>query len=260
MSDMRKGWVLVTGASSGIGAQLARIAARDGYDVVVSARSKEPLETLADEIRAGGQKVEIVLADLAIEGGADALWTAATDGREISILINNAGLGAHGNFADADGWAREYASMQVNAMSLMLLMKLAIRTMKSAGHGRILNVASTAAFMPGPGMAVYHASKAFVLSLSESVAYELRGSGVTVTALCPGATKTNFFADAKIENTRLVRAGATAVGPVAQAGWTGMMRAKRIVIPGILNKIIVFSGRITPRWLMTSITGFLWSK
>ncbi len=180
-------WALITGASDGLGRAFARLAAAEGYDLVLTARREDLLEALAAELRAAhGVTVEVLPADLSREGEAERLWAAASAGRPIAVLVNNAGLGAHGAFADRAEWAREYQSVMVNVVSATVLLKEAVTAMAAGAGGRVLNVASTAAYMPGPWMAVYHATKAHLLSLSEAVAHELRGSGITVTALCPG--------------------------------------------------------------------------
>ena len=250
-ADMDK-WTLVTGASSGIGADFARIAARERRNVAISARRKDRLEALAEELRSlGAPQVEIVQADLAEPGAADALWAAATAKGQVEILVNNAGLGTHDPFA-TDNWAREETMLEVNVMAMTRLMKLAVQHMLEAGAGRIINVASVAGFMPGPGMAAYHASKAYVVSLSEAVAEELRGTNVTVTALCPGATESEFFDSADMRDVRLVkRTKLPTAMSVAQAGWAGAKGGRRIIVPGGMNWVFTQAPRFVPKaWLM----------
>ena len=193
------------------------------------------------------------------------LWAQATEGRTIDMLVNNAGLGRNGPFAPDNvtgaDWAREVNSMQVNMTALTRLMKLAIPHMQTGDGGRILNVASTAAFLPGPNMAVYHATKAFVLSLSEAVAFELRGTGVTVSALCPGATQTNFFNDADMHGIRLLKFAPPApADKVAQVGWDGALRGRSVIVPGLLNKVFAFLPRISPRVMVVWVTNIFMSK
>ena len=177
------------------------------------------------------------------------------------MLVNNAGLGSNGAFAEGQNWARELASVNVNMLALTRLMKLAVPHMQGLEKGCVLNVASVAGFAPGPNMAVYHATKAYVLSLSEAVAEELRGTNVTVTALCPGATATNFFEDADMHGVRLLKlARPMASGPVAELGWRGALTGKRIVVPGLMNKLFAFSPRLTPRAITTRVAAQIMGK
>jgi len=258
---MAEGWTLVTGASKGIGKELARIAAREGHALILSARSKDQLEALAEELRtAHGGEVVVIVADLTRADAAADLWRAASAGRRIDILVNNAGLGRNGAFAEA-GWARELASINVNITALTELMKRAVVDMLAAGGGQILNLASTAAFMPGPGMAVYHATKSYVLSLSEAVSEELRGTPVSVTALCPGATATHFFADAEMESMALLRySKPPSAESVARVGWRAMKAGKRAVVPGAMNKAFAFLPRLVPIPLASRITAKFLAK
>jgi uncharacterized protein len=255
-------WALITGASEGLGREFADIAAADGYDLILAARSASKLAEVANEaqVKHGVQAI-VIPADLSVTGAADRLWTAATEGREIAVLVNNAGLGRNGPFVDAKGWAREEQSVQVNLVALTALMKRAVVAMTAQGGGRVLNVGSAAGFMPGPNMAVYHATKAYVQSLSEAVADELRGSAVTVTVLCPGATQTSFFRNDDAEKaTLLTKLPLPSARSVALAGWRGMLRGKRIVVPGVQNKVSVFLPRILPRWMVTQVTGMLLAR
>ena len=257
------GWVLITGASEGLGREFARLAARDGHMLVLSARRAAVLETLAAELSAEfGVEALVLPADLSQEGEAEKLWAGATaGGREIAVLVNNAGLGAGGRFADPAEWAREYDSVRVNVLSASVLMKAAAVEMAARGRGRILNVASTAAFMPGPGMAVYHATKAYLLSLSEAAGCELAGSGVTVTALCPGATRTGFFRAGGIEGETLIqRLPMGRADRVAAAGWSAMKRGRRVAVPGIDNKIFAVLPRFAPRRMVAWMAGLFLSR
>ena len=248
-------WALITGASEGLGRAFARLAAEDGFGLILSARRVDLLEALAVDLRAAhGVAVEVIAADLSAEGEADRLWRAASAGREIAVLVNNAGLGAAGAFAEREDWAREYASVMVNVVSATVLMKEAVSAMAAGNGGRVLNVASTAAYMPGPGMAVYHATKAYMLSLSEAVAHELRGSGITVTALCPGATRTGFFRAAKVEGNSLIqRLPMPSAEKVAMKGWAAMKEGRRAAVPGIDNKVFAFVPRIAPKALVLRV-------
>ena len=254
-------WTLITGASEGLGVEFARIAAKENRNVILAARSKDKLEKVAEEVRGHGVEALVIPADLSNMEEVDRLWTEATDGREIDVLVNNAGLGYNGPFEAGQGWERELASINVNMLALTRLMKLAIPHMQALPKGRILNVASVAGFTPGPNMAVYHATKAYVLSLSEAVAEELRGSTVTVTALCPGATATNFFEDADMDGVRLLKMAAPMKAKdVAEMGWLQARIGKRIVVPGAMNKVFAFLPRISPRGVTTRIAAQIMGK
>ncbi|HZC76160.1 MAG TPA: SDR family oxidoreductase, partial [Ktedonobacterales bacterium] len=193
---------LVTGASSGIGEELARLFARDGYDLVLVARGKTQLEALAAELRQRhGVSLTVLATDLAQPAAAQAIYDELTRaGITVDVLVNNAGYATYGSFTEIPA-ETELAMLQVNMAALTHLCKLFLPPMVRRGSGRVLNVASTAAFQPGPLMAAYYASKAYVLSLSEALANELRGTGVTVTALCPGPTRSGFQSRAKMEDS-----------------------------------------------------------
>jgi hypothetical protein len=252
-------WALVTGASEGLGREFADLAAAAGHPVILAARQKDKLGALAEDLRAR-HRVEVVVipVDLADAAEAERLWTEASAGRRIGILVNNAGLGRNGAFADPEGWGREWASLQVNAVALTVLMKRAVAAMVTQGGGRVLNVASTAGFVPGPNMAVYHATKAYVLSLTEAVSVELKGTPVMVTALCPGATRTEFFkADAAENASFLTKMPLPSARSVAEAGWRAMLAGRVIHVPGVQNKISAFLPRILPRRWVAMVTGAL---
>ena len=254
-------WTLITGASEGLGVEFARIAAAEGRNLILTARSEDKLTALADELRSDTVEIVVIPADLNDLAQAEKMWTKASKTRRIDILINNAGLGRHGRFDDADGWERELTTLNVNITALSLLMKRAIVHMQANGGGRMMNLASTAAFMPGPNMAVYHATKAYVLSLSEAVAEELRGTGITVTAVCPGATSTAFFDAADMGGVNLLKIGKPmAASPVARTAWNAMLKGRRIIIPGLMNKIFAFLPRISPRAMVTYITSKVMGK
>jgi short-subunit dehydrogenase len=242
---------LITGASSGIGADLARLFARDGYDLVLVARREEKLHELAKEL---GVTATVIAADLSKPDAAQQIVSKLVDKSiNIDVLVNNAGLGLAGPFI-ANDFAKDLEMIQVNIVALTQLTKLLLPGMVSRKQGRILNVASTAAFQPGPLMAVYYATKAYVLSFSEAIADELRDTGVTVTALCPGPTATGFGNVAGMEQTRLF----TLMNPmssadVAKIGYEAMKRGRRVVVTGVMNKVLVQSIRISPRWMVTMI-------
>jgi len=245
---------LITGASGGIGFELAKLFARDKYNLVLVARSKEKLQQRADELRKlGSPFVTVHWFDLAELDAPDKLFQRTERGNiQVDILINNAGYGVRGAFAKTN-LDDELEMMQLNMIALTHLTKLYLPQMIKRGHGRIMQVASTAAFQPGPFMAVYYASKAFVLSFSEALYEELQGTGVTVTALCPGATETDFAKRAKMSNSKLFLKGAMDAKTVAEEGYQGLMDGKAVVITGTRNKLMTFSERFAPRSMVRKI-------
>ncbi len=244
---------LVTGASFGIGLEMARVLAREGHDLVLVARSVEKLNEVARELEKEGVKIHILVRDLSLPGSAKSLYEeVVSQGYPVSWLINNAGHGLHGRFDEMDP-ARITGMLRLNIESLTELTRFFIPGMRSAGYGRILNVASTAAFQPGPLMAAYYASKAYVLMFSEAVAEELRGSGVKVSTLCPGPTHSEFQERAGMGHVELFKRFSMDPLKVAKAGVHGMKKGKRVIIPGLLNKILAFSTRLSPRWLIPKI-------
>ncbi len=254
-------FTLITGASEGLGVEFARIAAGEGHSLILTARSKDKLNALAAELRTDTNEVVVIPADLSNLDDVDRLWTQATDGREINVLVNNAGLGYNGPFEAETGWDRELASINVNLIALTRLMKLAVPHMKPLNKARILNVASVAGVMPGPNMAVYHATKAYVLSLSQAVAEELRGTNVTVTALCPGATATNFFDEADMHGVRLLKLSPPAkAADVAAIGWLKARVGQRIVVPGVMNTLFVILTRALPGSWVTRMASDIMGK
>lgn len=249
---MGRGTALITGASGGIGAELAKLCAAGGYDVVLVARRAALLEGLAGELAARhGIEARVVTADLAREAAPEQIL-AAVDPRTIEILINNAGFGVHGPFA-ATRWEDQQRLLQVNIIALTRLTRLLLPDMLRRGSGRILNVASTAAFVPGPLMATYYASKSFVLSFSLAVAREVRGTGVTVTALCPGPTRTGFAEAAGISGSRLFRGSAMPAAQVAREGYHAMMAGRAEAIAGARNRWMMLATRLAPRGLLAAL-------
>lgn len=248
--------VLITGASGGIGLDLAREFARHGYNLILTARNVDRLQEIAAELRDTGVRVEVIARDLANAQAAAALLREIRErGLVVNILVNNAGFGLHGKFAEL-GVAEQVGMIQLNVTTLVALTRLLLPGMLERKHGRILNVASTAAFQPGPFMAVYYASKSFVLSFSEALAEELRGSGVTVTALCPGPTRTGFGERSGMDKTALFQAAAVMdSGSVARAGFEGCVRGKRLVIPGMMNSLGALGTRFMPRALLARVIG-----
>jgi uncharacterized protein len=247
--------VLVTGASSGIGAELARVFAKGGASLVLTARSVDKLEALASELRqTHGGTVRVVAADLGAQDGLERLLQRLSEEAvPVDVLVNNAGYAGFGPFTETR-WAEEAGMLQLNVVSLTELTKRLLPGMVARGRGGVLNVASTAAFQPGPLMAVYYATKAYVLSFSEALAEELRGSGVVVTALCPGATESGFQVRAAMQASKLVNGKRLMdAATVAQAGYDGFRRGSPVVIPGFQNRLLVQSVRFTPRRWVTRI-------
>jgi hypothetical protein len=252
---------LITGASGGIGLELAKLFARDGHDLVLVARSGPPLEELARECESRhAVKALVRPADLSRSDAPQEIFVELQrEAVHVDFLVNNAGFGAHGAFADVES-KTHLDIVQVNVVALTHLTRLFLPDMLARRSGRILNVASTAAFVPGPYMSVYYASKAFVLSHSVALSRELRRSGVTVTALCPGPTRTGFQARANMADAKLFRVSVMSSMAVARAGYEGMLRGRRIVIPGISNKLSARAGRMAPLGLVSRVTGWLNGK
>lgn len=250
--------VVVTGASSGLGASFARLAAQDGHDVVLVARRREQLEQLAAQLTAEhGVETHVIAQDLSAPGGAEAVWNEIVQrGITVDQLINNAGVGTNGAFATADT-ERELAMVSLNVNALVHLTKLALPGMIERKSGRILNVSSTAGFLPGPFMAGYYATKAFVTSFSQALSYELKGSGVTVTVLCPGPTATEFAGTAGVAGSRLFAMGTMTADKVAKLGYRGMQRGRTRVVAGLRNKLTVQSLRTAPTAMATRIAATL---
>jgi uncharacterized protein len=258
MTNATRPIALVTGASSGIGADLARELARDGYDLVLSARTVAPMQALAAELEAHGANATVIAADLGQPGAAARLVSEIESrGLTIDVLVNNAGLGAIGRIDQMDP-QRIGDMLQVNVVALTELTRLLLPGMVARRHGKVLLVASTASFQPGPRMAVYFATKAYVLSLGEALAYELRGTGVTVTTLCPGATATNFFTVAGAAEIALHPAMSAA--KVARLGYRAMKAGRRVVIAGLLNRVLAVAGRHAPHSLTLPATNALMAR
>jgi len=251
-------WTLVTGASSGIGAELARSFAAAGRHVVLAARRRDKLEALAREIEAAHRcRAEIVVADLEDPAGPDALL-AEVAARNITVhtLVNNAGFGLKGPFAEQDP-ARIEGMVTLNVTALTRLSRAILPGMIARKEGGILNVASTAAFQAGPNLAVYYATKAFVLSLSEALHEEAKPHGVTVTALCPGPTQSEFAERAGMADSKLFRRAAMSAAEVARAGVDGYRAGHAVVIPGPQNAFGAFMAGILPRAVTRKIAGRL---
>lgn len=250
---------LITGASMGLGAEFARCFIRDGHDVVLVARSASKLEELAGKLeQEHGGKAHVLPADLSRPETPERLFEeVAARGLEVEFLVNNAGFGSSGPFLDQD-LAKEAEMVEVNCTALLKLTHLFGRPMRERRSGRILNIASTAGFQPGPYMATYFATKAFVVSHTEALAYELKDSGVTVTCYCPGATHTEFTARAGNGKTRLFdRPGVAKAPDVAEDAYRAMMKGRVLSIHGVLNWIGMQAGRVSPRAVMRGVAASL---
>jgi uncharacterized protein len=247
---------LVTGASVGIGRELAELFARDGHHLVLVARNESQLQELAKRLRDQYHvNADVIVQDLSTAEAPQRIFEQVQS-KQIDYLVNNAGFGSHGPFAEADV-ANEMAMIRVNISALTHLTRLFLPPMLKRRSGRIMNVASVAAFLPGPLMAVYYATKAYVLSFSEALASEIAGSGVTVTALCPGPTITQFQIRAGIANTPLFRMGAMTSAKAARLGYNAMMGGRRTIVTGFSNKFSAFGTRFFPRRTAAAIAKYL---
>jgi uncharacterized protein len=257
MSSEPRGLVVVTGASGGIGYELCKLFARDGYPLLLTARNGDKLSSFAQELTAAhGVNVATSPLDLAAPDAPGRLFEAAQrQDRPVDVLVNNAGFGHYGPFANSDLTAT-LQMLQVNVVALTHLTRLFLPGMVQRNSGWIMNVASTAAFEPGPLMAVYFASKAYVLHFSEALAEELRLTKVCVTAFCPGPTATGFEARAGLGESKLFTGrNIMSAEAVAEVGYRGLMRGRRIVIPGLLNKMVTSSVRFLPRRIVAAVVG-----
>jgi short-subunit dehydrogenase len=245
---------LITGASGGIGYELALLFARDGFDCIVVARSHDKLNALASRMESEFRVKTLVLSkDLSKPAAVDEIHEeVSAASMQVDVLVNNAGFPVYGLFSETD-LQIELEMLQVNVIALTALTKLFLKGMVERRYGRILNLASTAAFEPGPLMAVYYASKAYVLSFSEALANELRGTGITVTTLAPGPTRTGFQKRGQLEDSRLVQGEIADAQSVALAGYRGLMAGKTLVIPGFTNKLIPLIVRVSPRGMITRV-------
>ncbi len=248
--DLRGKRALVTGASAGIGREIARVLAAHGAHLILTARRRDRLEELADTLgRSHGAEVDVMESDLADPGGAQALIEAVESRHPIvDVLVNNAGSGIHGHGLDHE-WEAEARMLQLNVVSLAQLTKHFARAMVRRGSGRILQVASTAAFQPCPSYAAYGASKAFVLHQSEALAEELRDSDVKITVLCPGSTNTEFFEVSGNERNQMQVSTSLDPDVVARQGVAAMLTGKRVIVTGLSNKITSTGVRLLPRRL-----------
>jgi short-subunit dehydrogenase len=253
---------LITGASSGIGEAFAREFARQGFDLVLVARRADALQQLAAEL---GEKypvdIRVQACDLLAANATTELFEACA-GLDIDVLVNNAGLMYHGSFAEEE-LANIDAIVGLNVACLTRLSRLFLVPMLAKGSGRILNISSTTGFKAGPTVAVYAASKAYIISFTEALAEELRGSGVTATAFCPGSTDTAMVATSFGEDLRTDPVGSLLMMPaeaVARSGFKACMSGEVIAIPGTANNIISSLGRLQPRWMSRRLQAYLYRK
>jgi hypothetical protein len=253
---------LITGASGGIGYELAKLFAKDHYNLVLVARSSDKLNQVASQLRQQfGLNVEAMALDLAQDQSVKMLFEHLKGEKlEVDVLVNNAGFGVFGEFAEMPE-EEVLGQVQLNVVALTHLTRLFLPAMIARRQGKIMNVASTAAFQPGPLMAVYYSTKAYVLSFSEALANEVAGTGVVVSCFCPGATDTGFQKRAGIENSRLFKKiGAMNVEKVARDGYRGLMAGKTLVISGTRNWLVAESVRFAPRKWVTAMSRWVAEK
>jgi short-subunit dehydrogenase len=244
---------LVTGASTGIGRELALLFARDGYDLVLVARNEDALSDVADQVSKLGRAAHVFAADLSGTGSAGRLHERLIAERiTVDVLVNNAGVGARGRF-DQIPLERQLSMIQLNVVSLTALTHRLLPGMVARNAGGILNVASTAAFQPGPLMTVYYATKAYVLSFTEGVAEELAETGLKITCLAPGPTESEFARTAGMTTARIFRGEVMSAAEVARAGYDGWREGKRLVIPGPRNLLGTLVVRLSPRRMAARI-------
>ncbi|MEA5572297.1 SDR family oxidoreductase [Calothrix sp. UHCC 0171] len=244
---------LITGAAAGIGYELASIFARDGYNLVLVDKNEQQLANVTNELKSKfGSLITMITKDLSLPTSSLEIYSQLQAASiNVDFLVNNAGFGHYGFFADTD-LTSELDMLQVNLVTLTHMTKLFVRDMAKRGQGKVLNVASTAAFQPGPLMAVYFATKAYVLSFSQAIANELEGTGVTVTVLCPGPTESAFHVTTGMAETELVKGKKMMdAATVARVGYRGLMANKTVVIPGVKNRILAETVRFIPRSLVT---------
>lgn len=248
---------LVTGGSGGIGLELAKLFARDGYNLVLVARDEQKLNQVAAAFgKRANISVRVLPKDLASPSAPQEIFDQLqSEGIQVDALVNNAGYSLFGSFAER-GFQEQMDLLQVNVMALTALTRLFLPGMVERDYGKILNLGSTASFLPGPYMAVYYASKAYVLSFSEALNYELRDTGVTVTCLCPGPTRSGFQARAGMHESRLMQGVFGDPRDVARAGYKALMNGQPLVVPGALNWLTSVGPRFSPRRLLTTVSGW----
>ena len=259
LSARKQAITLITGASGGIGEALAHEFARDGQPLALVARDVAELQRVANDLRKGfGVKVMVIAADLQDPSASAQIQDAlAAERVYVHTLVNNAGFGLKGDVAEMDREG-QLAMLDLNVRALTELTHRFLAPMLDRSAGAILNVASTAAFQPGPRMAVYYASKSYVLSFTEALAHELKNTGVSISALCPGPTPSGFQARANMEDARLVTMmPTTSVGQVAKAGYKGLKKGKRVIIPGFTNALLARSAPLIPAFIKLPLVRYL---
>ncbi|MDU7955321.1 MAG: SDR family oxidoreductase [Clostridium perfringens] len=248
--------VLITGATSGIGYEFSKIFMKNNYDVILVGRNLEKLSELEDFSKKKYVRAYIYKFDLSLSENIDLLYKKIkTEVGKVDILINNAGIGFNGEFNEID-WQKQLDIINVNIISLTKLTKLILKDMIDEKEGKILNVASTGAYQPGPLISVYYASKAYVLSFSQALREEVKGKGINVVTLCPGATKTNFSKRAGKGDLDV----AMSAKEVAECGYKALIRDKAICIPGFMNKVLVFLSKVSPTTLNAKIVKKIQNK
>lgn len=252
--------VLITGASSGIGLEFARLFAANHYNLILVARRVIQLEKIAKELSSKYSiSVTILPKDLSIPSAPLEIFKELQEkSLDVDILVNNAGTQVYGKFYQTD-LEQELKLLQVNLVAMTQLTKLVVASMMKRGTGKILNIGSTGSFASTPLNAIYCASKSYVLHFSEGIAEDLKGTGITVTTLCPGATRSEFAEKANILHTRLFRFMVMDARQVAKVGYRALLKGKKIAVPGFYNKLLVSSIRFTPRWLVLKLGQFLMS-
>ncbi|MBI3193511.1 MAG: SDR family oxidoreductase [Ignavibacteriae bacterium] len=262
MMNKINGYVLITGGSCGIGLELARVFALNRHNIILVARNEQRLQTVANELKARyDTECEVMAIDLSLPESAKELYERIhTKHLTVEIVINNAGFGTWGNYWELDE-EKERGEMQLNMVTLALLTKYFLREMVVRKSGKILNVASTAAFQPGPMMAIYYATKSFVVSFSEALSKETEGTGVTVATLCPGPTETEFQRHAGMSNMHLLKSiFMMNAHEVAETAYSGLMKGKRMIVPGAMNTIVTCCVRFLPKQFLLSMVHGLHKK
>lgn len=256
MSEI-KNYALITGATSGIGLELAKLLAADGYKLILVARKEEELKNTSESLKASAHEIQTFAKDLSVRSEVVALCTEIAERNlQVDVLVNDAGQGLYGEFKDTD-LDRELAIIDLNIAAVVILTKHFLKSMVEQGHGKILNLASVASTTPGPWQSVYHASKAFVLSFSEAVRYEVKELDITITALMPGATHTDFFNKADMQDSKMLQDKSALAGAaeVAKDGFEALMAGKDKVVSGLSNKIQVGMANLIPDELAAAQTG-----
>jgi uncharacterized protein len=251
--------VLITGASSGIGMELAKICAREGHNLVITARREENLKSLKSELEAlYSVNVQLFVCDLTEQKSPDNLYRYTKEnGIEIDLLINNAGVGDYGFFKETE-WSRQQAIIDLNITALTRLTHLYLPRMLETGSGKIMNISSMAGFLPGPLMSVYYASKNYVTAFSEALANELKGTGISVTVLCPGPTESEFQRKANMQKSRLFDMfPVPGSAEVSEYGYRAMIKGKRVAIFGLHNRFLVSIMGLFPRNFLTAVARFI---